>query len=116
MNEYVKTIKRMLEEEKFKELSNKLYKEVNKKYRNINIKDATQIVEINLANILVIGVERARDGNKKNITKLLTWYNLGSKSQLLEKNFDIFENKYIEYINLVINKVKEDNKKLNGGD
>ena len=60
MVEYIETIKNLLGKEKFSQLSDKLFKEVNRRYRKISIKEATKIVEFNLANILVIGVEKAR--------------------------------------------------------
>lgn len=108
MEEYIKNIKRMLGEEKFAELSNILYAEVDKKYRKINIQDATEIVEFNLANILVIGIEKARGCKQENIEKELSWYNLGPRSFLLRKNADKFEANYSQYINLIIKKVQEE--------
>ncbi len=111
MEEYIETLKKLLGKEKFSQLSTELFEEVNKRYRNINIEDATQIVEFNLANILVIGIEKARGCKKENMSKIISWYDLGSRSILLQKQIGNFEKEYSEYIELIIKKVKEDNKR-----
>lgn len=110
MEEYIKNIKRILGEERFAELSNKLYAEVDKRYRKIYVKDATQVVEFNLASILVIGIELARGCKIKDMEKELRWYSLGPRSFLLRKNISDFEESYSDYINLIIKKVKQEEK------
>lgn len=108
MEEYIRTIRRILGNEKFNKLSHELYEKVDKKYRKISIDDANEIVNFNLANILVIAIEKARGCEKKDIIKVISWYNLGPKSFLLEKQISNFEENYSEYIALIIKKVKED--------
>lgn len=110
MEEYIKTLEKILGKENFSQLSNELYLEVDKTYRKINIIDATEIVEYNLSNILVIGIEQARGCKKEDISKVVDWYNLGAKSYLLKNNIREFEKTYSKYIELIIKKVKEDEK------
>lgn len=105
--EYIEKLSKILGEELFAKLSDELFNKVNIKYPRIRIKEATEIVECNMAIILIIGVEKARGCTDDKLVERINWYNICSKSILLEKTIANTNNAYEEYINIIIKKVKE---------
>ena len=98
---YIKTISKLLGDELFSELSDELYKQVSEKYPRINIKDATEIVELNMAVIMIIGVEKSRGCKSNKIKERVDWHNVCPKSLLIEKNINNFIERYEKYIKLI---------------
>ena len=98
---YINTLKNILGEEKFRELSDLLFKDVDKIFREI---------KIDIAIISIIGVELARGCKEDELSKRITWYNIAEKSMFLEENINMFYNRYKKYIQIVESKVKEENK------
>ena len=88
---YVNTLKNILGEEKFSELSDLLFKDVDKTFREIKIDIAIKMVEINMSLISIIGVELARGCKEDELSKRITWYNIAEKSMFLEENINMFK-------------------------
>ncbi len=107
---YINTLKNILGEEKFRELSDLLFKDVDKIFREIKIDIAIKMVEVNMSLISIIGVELARGCKEDELSKRITWYNIAEKSMFLEENINMFYNRYKKYIQIVESKVKEENK------
>lgn len=107
---YINTLKNILGEEKFRELSDLLFKDVDKIFREIKIDIAIKMVEVNMSLISIIGVELARGCKEEELSKRITWYNVAEKSMFLEENINMFYNRYKKYIQIVESKVKEENK------
>lgn len=107
---YINTLKNILGEEKFSELSDLLFKDVDKTFREIKIDIAIKMVEVNMSLISIIGVELARGCKEDELSKRITWYNIAEKSMFLEENINMFYNRYKKYIQIVESKVKEENK------
>ena len=107
---YVNTLKNILGEEKFSELSDLLFKDVDKTFREIKIDIAIKMVEINMPLISIIGVELARGCKEDELSKRITWYNIAEKSMFLEENINMFYDRYKKYIEIVKSKVEEENK------
>ena len=107
---YINTLKNILGEEKFSELSDLLFKDVDKTFREIKIDIAIKMVEVNMSLISIIGVELARGCKEEELSKRITWYNVAEKSMFLEENINMFYNRYKKYIQIVESKVKEENK------
>lgn len=104
---YIETISDLLGDDLFSSLSNELYLKVNNKYPRINIKAATEIVESNMAVILIIGVEKKRGCTDQKLKERINWYNVCPKSLLIEKSIaDIIEN-YKKYIDAIMKKIEE---------
>jgi len=104
---YVETINTLLGDEIFSKLSDDLYLKVNSKYPRINIKAATEIVESNMAVILILAIEKARGCTDDKLKERVNWYNACPKSLLIEKNISNITKEYEEYINIIIKKVIE---------
>lgn len=102
---YVEIIKNLFGDELFSKLSNELYLKVNSKYPRINIKDAARIVELNIAVILIVGIEKARGCPEEKLKERVYWHNVCPKSKLIEKNISKFIKDYEEYILIVEEKV-----------
>lgn len=98
---YVETINNLLGDELFSKLSDELYLTVNKKYPRINIKNATEIVEGNMAVILIIGIEKARGCEDDKLKERVNWYNACPKSLLINKSITGIYNDYEKYINVI---------------
>ena len=107
---YVNTLKNILGEEKFSELSDLLFKDVDKTFREIKIDIAIKMVEINMSLISIIGVELARGCKEDELSKRITWYNIAEKSMFLEENINMFYDRYKKYIEIVKSKFEEENK------
>lgn len=98
---YIEIIMDLLGNEFFAKLSNDLYLKVNKKYPRIDIKKATEIVESNMAVILIIGIELSRGCIESKLSERVNWYNVCPKSLLIERNIDDIVKKYNLYINII---------------
>lgn len=107
---YINTLKNILGEEKFSELSDLLFKDVDKMFREIKIDIAIKMVEVNMSLISIIGVELARGCKKEELSKRINWYNIAGKSMFLEENINMFYDRYKKYIEIVKSKVEEENK------
>lgn len=105
--DYVEIINKLLGDEIFSKLSDELYLKVNSKYPRINIKDATKIVESNMAVILIIGVEKARGCAEEKLKERINWHNVCPKSLLIEKNISNFIKDYEEYIQIIKEKAAD---------
>lgn len=103
--DYVETIKKLFGDEMFSKLSNELYMKVNSKYPRVNIKEATRMVESNIAVILIVGIERARGCPEEKLKERVYWHNVCPKSLLIEKSISKFIKDYEEYIQIVKEKV-----------
>lgn len=102
---YVEIIKELFGNEMFSKLSDELYLKVNSKYPRINIKEATKMVESNLAVILIVGIEKARGCPEAKLKERVYWHNVCPKSLLIEKSISKFIKDYEEYISVVKEKV-----------
>ena len=102
---YVEIIKELFGNEMFSKLSDELYLKVNSKYPRINIKEATRMVESNLAVILIVGIEKARGCPEAKLKGRVYWHNVCPKSLLIEKSISKFIKDYEEYISVVKEKV-----------
>lgn len=107
---YVETINDLLGDELFSELSDELYLKVNKKYPRINIKNATEIVEGNMAVILIIGIEKARGCSDEKIKERVDWYNACPKSLLINKSIAGISKDYEKYITVIKENVAKNGK------
>lgn len=107
---YIEMISKLLGDELFSELSDGLYLKVNSKYPRINIKDVANIVESNMAVILIIGIEKARGCAEEKLKERITWHNVCPKSLLIEKNISNFIKDYDEYIQVIKEKVANQEK------
>lgn len=108
--QYLNVLKNMITPKDFSNLTNQLLHDINGKYPRINVVKALKIVEFNMATILVIGVELAKD-EKQDIKKMIDWYNICPPSYLVKTNYKKFMEKYKYYIKLVKEKVEADSKK-----
>lgn len=106
-NNYIEIIREILGEKLFVALSEELFNKINSKYPRIRIDKATKIVEYNMATILIIGIERANGCEDKDLVQRVTWYNVCSQKDLLERNVVEMEKAYSNYIEIIINAAKE---------
>lgn len=110
IDEYIEVLKVMISNYEFRKLLNEMLKEINEKFKRIKVDKAVEIAKYNMATILVIGIENARDPNY-DIKKTVDWYNICPTSYLIDSDFIKFIEKYKYYIELIKNKVEEDYRK-----
>lgn len=100
-NDYIIVLNKLLGNENFVKLSEELYLKVDKKYPRIDMKRATEIVEANMAVILIIGIEKKRGCIKEKIRERISWHNVCPKSLLIEKDIEKFIKIYEKYILII---------------
>ena len=103
MEDYLENLKLILGEEKYKELYDVIFKQACKRYGRIHNKKIEQIIQYNLAVILIIGIEKGRGCNDSKIPKIIRWYSIGDRSQLICDNLNDFIKQYNEYILIISN-------------
>lgn len=106
MEEYLEILKIILTPKELSDLRNQLLLDINNRFQRIRIDKATKILEYNMAVILIIGIEKAKDENI-NILKILDWYNICPLSCLINSDYKKFIEKYKYYIE----KVKKETEK-----
>ena len=113
MNDYIESLIKLLGKEKYNELydsiSSKAYK-IYERGKNGKIND---IIQYNLAVVLIVGVEKGRGCSNVKIAKIIKWHSIGDKSQLIYDNLSDFIKEYDEYIKIVKNVVVKRKDKVN---
>ena len=105
--QYVKKLKKILGEEEFDILFDKIFDEAKKKFKNSNDKQLKNIVEVNLATIMIYAIEITIGHKKLEIKENFYSYNIGPRTVLVEKCTGRFLNKFNEYIDKAIVYTKE---------
>ena len=97
--QYLKKLKNILGEEEYNILFDKI--------KNSNDKQLKNIVEVNLATIMIYAIEITKGHKKSEIKENFYSYNIGPRTVLVEKCTGRFLNKFNEYIDKAIVYTKE---------
>ncbi len=107
MEDYTITLTKILGKEKNEELVEYTIKEIRKKFENIRINKAVNIVKINHQAVMIIAILKAKGLADEEIIKRLHWEKRRSYKYIVANNYDDFIFKYKEYIELIIKFVKK---------
>ena len=105
--QYLKKLKNILGEEEYNILFDKIFDEAKKKFKNSNDEQLKNIVEVNLATIMIYTIEITKCHKKSEIKENFYSYNIGPRTVLVEKCTGRFLNKFNDYIDKAIVYTKE---------
>lgn len=102
MNDYTITLKKFLCKEKYEELIDYTFKNIQDKFGNIRIDKATKIAKINHQFLVIIALLKAKEFKDNEIIEVLHWNKKKSFKFVVYNNFDDFTKIYKEYFDLII--------------
>ncbi len=102
MNDYTITLKKILGKEKYEELVDYTFKNIQDKFGNIRINKATKIAKINHQFLVIIALLKAKEFKDNEIIEVLHWNKKKSFKFVVSNNFDDFIKIYKEYLDLII--------------
>ncbi len=100
--QYVTKLRNILSKEEFNIVFDKIFDEAKKKFKNSNDEQLKNIVEVNLATIMIYAIEIAKGHKKAEIKECFYSYNIGPRTVLVEKCTGRFLNKFNDYIDKAI--------------
>lgn len=107
MNDYTITLKKILGKEKYEELVDYTFKNIQDKFGNIRIDKATKIAKINHQFLVIIALLKAKEFKDNEIIEVLHWNKKKSFKFVVSNNFEDFIKIYKEYLDLIICFLKE---------
>ena len=102
---------KMLGEDKFRELINYTLQKIRKKFGNIKIDEAIEIENKNHEDLYIIALLKVYKYKDNEIKKVLGWKCEKDYKTIIANSFDEFIDIYKEYLNLMIESLKERIKK-----
>lgn len=102
MNDYTITLKKILGKEKYEELVDYTFKNIQDKFGNIRIDKATKIAKINHQFLVIIALLKAKGFKDNEIIEVLHWNKKKYFKFVVSNNFDDFIKIYKEYFDLII--------------
>lgn len=95
---YVMFLKNILTQKEFEKLSNEIYISVNEKFKSANKEQADNIVNLNIAAIVVYANEKLKGCKMREFNTRFYSYNIGPRIFLVERAIGKFEKRFNYYI------------------
>lgn len=106
MNDNTIILMKILGKEKYKELIDFTLNNIEKTFGKRKPKEKTKLVKVNHQALLIISVHKARNIGDEKILELFHWKERNLEQYLVVKSLDKFISLYEDYINLILEFIK----------
>lgn len=107
MKDYTLTLTKILGKEKYEQLVNFTFKNIQNKFGNIRTDRAVKIAKVNHQALMIISIFKAKNYGEHEIIKILNWDKKKAYKFIISNSFKEFVSIYKEYMDLIIKFVQK---------